>query len=1038
MWWVLRRALASRRGLALAVFVVATVTTAAAAIGPFYFRSASESILRDRLSFAAVQDVGIRLSNRSHARDDPAAVVRRTSAHLGVPFPYRRSISSLALSSTWQRADGATPPANARLLYRDGACGHLTVVAGRCPVAAGEAMVSARTAARKGDYGYDWRIGARLMLNAPAGLDADPFVFNFFPPPPPTGLPLHVVGVYRPKDASEPFWFGQNYFDAHLAQGNPPDTVDSILVAAATFTTQRKDAFANGAVDYYLDPTRVRLANEPRLRTSTAAFLAALSRSHGDWFLDTSLKKQLDIADHDRRLLAVSVLVVSLQLGLLASVILYVIVAGAAEVRGPEIALAKLRGYTAGRTAAFGMAEPVALITAAVPVGLLLAYLSVRAISAAALAPDTPVALRLPPLLAALGGWTGAVLAAGLATVGLLRRPVVEQWRHGSGGSAHARPLAVAEAALLILAITGLVELRTSGALTGTRATNPIALLAPALLIVVSSTVVIRLLSLSLRLAEPLTRAGRHVAGFLAIRQVLRRPGALRLASLLAITIGLAVFAVDASAVAGDNQRQRALTETGGDRAYPVQVDYRTNLPALLDRIDPTSRSAVAVATWLPPGGSLGTPLLAVDSRRFAAVAHWRGDFADADLPTVLRRLTAGTPAPLVLRGDAVRISATAAAGTGAPTTLAVSFGGDLPEARLGVLRSGPHDYVGRLPRCPNGCRVRAIHLEPAEGDLRGLSGTLALRTLAVRTAGVWRPVQRAFPAGGWAVSPDAAATVRVVTDATGVRYDYRSNGGPPPALERLAVPRPLPALVDRSAAGRPGLTVSQEENGSNVPVRVVARSGVLPGAGLGASMVDLAAARATFSNFDDEASYEVWVSRSAPADFRDRLEAAGLNVLAPRTVAARAAELSRTGPALGLLLYAVSALAGAILAAAATIVSLHVTARRRTGELAALGVAGAPRRTLFLTTFGEIGLALGLAGVAGVLAGVLAARLTLPAVPEFPDGLGIPPLRFWVHWLPVGLVALVVAVAVVLGALGMAGVILRRTTPSVLREPAA
>lgn len=1037
MWWILRRAVASRRGLSIAIFLVGVVTTAAAAVGPFYLRSASESILRDRLSFAAVQDVGIRISNRSHAREDPASAVDRAATG-SRPFPYRTAIQALALSGTWQRTDLATPAADVRLLYRDGACGHLILVAGRCPLAAGEAMVSARTAAPSGVYGYDWRVGTRLALAPHSVLQSDSTVFDFFPPPPPVGLPLHVVGVYRVRDAAEPYWFGQDYFDAHLSRADPPDTVDSVFVAAPTFTTLRKDVFANGTVDYYLDPSLVRLDDEHRLRTALTAFTAGLSKNHGDWFVDTALTKQLNIADHDRRLLAVSVLVVSLQLALLASVVLYVVVAGAADVRGPEIALAKLRGYTAGRTVLFGLLEPVALITLAVPVGLLLAYLSVGAISAAVLAPDTPVTLRLPPLLSALGGYAGAVLAATLATVGLLRRPVVEQWRQGTSTSTHARPLAVAEAALLVLAVAGLVELRTSGALTaGTGRTDPIALLAPALLIVVGATVAIRLLSLPLRLLEPLTRAGRHVAGFLAVRQVLRRPGALRLAGLLAITIGLAVFAVDASAVARENQQQRALTEIGGDRAFPVQVAHGANLNAVLDRIDPGRRTAVAIATWLPPGGSLGTPILAIDTARFAAVAHWRRDFANADLPTVLRRLTAGTPAPIVLRGDAVRVTATADHLTGAPTSLTLTFDGGVPDARLATVRAGTRAYAGALPACANGCRLREINLEPASADTRDLAGTIVLRRMGVRTGGSWFPVPLAFSSGGgWAAPPADAATVRVAAGAAGVRYDYRSAGGPAPPLQRLRAPRPLPAVLDRSVAGRPGRTVSEDESGGAVAVRAVARSVVLPGVGLGASMVDLDAVRSTFPDFDDEASFEIWVTPNAPADLRARLEAAGLDVLAPKTVARRAAELGRTGPALGLLLYSVSAIAGAVLAAAATIVSLHVTARRRVGELAALGVAGAARRTLFLTTFGEIGLALALAGVAGVLAGVLAARATLPAVPEFPDGLGIAPLRFAVHWVPVGLVAAVVAVGVVGGALGMAGIILRRTRPSVLREP--
>src|SRR5262249_57167978 len=107
--------------------------------------------------------------------------------------------------------------------------------------------------------------------------------------------------------------------------------------------------------------------------------------------LETGLPALLDAADHERGLLQVSTALVAAQLALLAWLVLFQVVTDAAESRGNEVALAKLRGFSGRSTVAFGLGQPLAVLVAALPVGLLVAWGAVSAMSRWVLVPGTPV-----------------------------------------------------------------------------------------------------------------------------------------------------------------------------------------------------------------------------------------------------------------------------------------------------------------------------------------------------------------------------------------------------------------------------------------------------------------------------------------------------------------------------------------------------------------------------------------------------------------------------------------------------------------------
>ena len=88
---------------------------------------------------------------------------------------------------------GAGEPVRTRLTSRDGICRHVTLRAGRCPRAAGELLVSGRTAATVG-----LRPGTAVTLRGAAAADGSRI-----------SAPATVVGVYDLADASGRYWAGR-------------------------------------------------------------------------------------------------------------------------------------------------------------------------------------------------------------------------------------------------------------------------------------------------------------------------------------------------------------------------------------------------------------------------------------------------------------------------------------------------------------------------------------------------------------------------------------------------------------------------------------------------------------------------------------------------------------------------------------------------------------------------------------------------------------------------------------------------------------
>jgi putative ABC transport system permease protein len=1035
------RALLWRRGGSLALLAVASVTTAAASLGPTYARAASESTLRDRLTTEPSDRTGLVFAatgidvSQAPAVDQERAVAPRPGSLLGYPT----SIAQVTLPS--RLAPVGRLAELSRAVWREGVCAHLVIVKGRCPAAPDEVLVSSRTAT--GVYGF--RLGGTVTLSS---LTRDVLEGGDTVQQP---VPLTVVGLYRARNLADPFWFGRQYFDAHPypGSGDGPDTVDTVFVDGGLLPTLSHPTTAEVDLDYPLQPDQVRLADETTLRREVTS--ARQQYASGGPTLATSLGAVLDAADHERSLLQVSTLLVTVQLALLAWLVLFQVMGDAAEARGNEIALAKLRGLRPRSTLAFGLGEPLAVLALAVPIGVFGAWLVTGVMAHLVLGPGTPAVLTWGSLAGAAIGFAGGAAAAALAARRVLTRPVLEQWRRVAPQRGEGVGALVADLLLVAAAVGGLVLLRRS--LTGQSEPRALALLAPGLVVLAVAVIGVRILPLLGRAALPPTRASARVGAFLAVRQVVRRPAGLRLAALLAMAIGLATFAVYGEAVAVSNRQTRAGLEVGASEVLDVQYQPGADPQRITRTVDPDGRWAMAAATWLPAGGPVTGTVVAVDSARLAAVANWPTvrsggsgavPAATASASAVGALLGPPVPAPVEFSGTSLRLSATSLArGPGPPPGVLVTVtpGERQPvQVLLGDLVPGTATYVGAVP-CASGCTLLRVQMDRPIDFFGVLRGTVLLGSVQALAGGSWQPVDTGFTrADQWRPGGPAASTSDQLTvSPAGLRDQYVSTSGYSPGVEHIDSPIPIPVVATAQGLRRdPGANpqVLQDETGTTAAYVERLTMGLVPRAGNDGVLVDLSFVRAEQPNFPNEANWQVWLSPAAPADAVQRLAAAGLLVQDIHTQQQRQTQLGRQGPALALVLLTACAVAAALLAAGATALAVAVTGRRRAYELAALRAVGVSRASLQRSCVGEQLMLLGTGLVLGVPAGLVAAHLALPSIPEYSDATAIP-LDFSLPAAALAVFVVAVALLLVVTAVVAGRVLMAHAVPSRLREVA-
>jgi hypothetical protein len=1004
------------------IFAVAVVAVAAAAAGPTYYSAAQTSILRDTLGSAPVVGRGFEVTQSgpvSGTIDGLSSEVSGVIAEgLGPGSAGMRSrmfqpqIEAIE-STAFDEAQRQAIP----LVWRSDVCSHLAV-AGSCPARRGEVIASRSLAAA-----FGLRIGQRLAV--------------------PSWGTLTITGIYTPPAGGD-YWFDRTgtYFPAEFPPGGPGArgpvvaSVDALFTVRDTLEDAPAGTQGSDVLDELLAPGAVRPGDVKRIDGAVNALINNYQLQSAQAVATSVLPSTVGAVTSAWSSLAVPVLLISAQLLGLAWLLLFLLVTDEAEARGPEVALAKLRGHGRLRTVAFGLSEPVMLLAVALPVGVLAGWGATSLLSHDLLRPGTPVAL--PPLAwaTAAAAVVGGLMAAILASRRMLSRTVVEQWRR-TGRHAAERGWVI-DAILLTAAAVGLLDLLATGTVSSAHK-NALALLVPGLLGLAVAVVASRLLPIACR---ALTAGSRGVGGlgaYLALRHVARRPGGARTTIMVATAFALATFAIAAWAVNDRNDTVLARAQVGAPYVLYVNTLPGTDLGALVDRADPSGLDAAPVVEYQ----SSSTVTMAVDPARWAKVATW----PESPPEGISKMLDPPAPLPLVLDGSSVRISAAIERLSPPGSTLVLdvdSRGATAPTpVQLGTPpASGRYIATAGLVGCP--CVLQDLTLQPPPSAFSSgpsARGTLTLAGIEVqrRPGGEWSPV----PAGladpqRWS-APGTPGLVLAGHGGLTWTFDPRGQGGDA-VLAPVDKPLPLPAVAAEAVtAGRTGPDTVAGVDGANLAVDVERVVPAVPGAPANGVLVDLDYARLAADTFvSSQATEQVWVAAAARTRIADRLQRLGVAVSATTSQAGVKSVLGRQGPGLARVLFLAEAGVAAALAAAGAILGLYLSARRRRYEYAALRVTGLRTRTLLGSLVAEqlIVLAFGLA--VGIGAGLVAVDVALRAVPEFLTVPAAPRLSY----LPppgelVGLLAAVVAV-VLAGALISGAIMIRSVRLDQLREAPA
>ena len=984
-----------RRWLSLLVLTVAVVGAAAASMGPPYAEAARTAIVRDAFRDAPSSARGLMVTYAPdpQLRVDESLIEEAT----GIP-PAFSTISGAELYSSLVK----DPINEIGVIWRDGACRHLRLVDGRCPSDVAEVVGSRITAEH-----YGWVIGDKLLIQA---LDQ-----------PRKRTPLTLTGLYEPRNPDEPYWLGLPYF---------PDTTgataidledrlfDPLFTPEETFTSTR-----GGQVRWLT--TTTLLVDLDRVSGSDAEALEdAVPRTRERMVeapRDPDVSPPIVFSDMERlagravraqATLGVPIAVVVIQLVVLSWLVLFFGIVDLVQARRTEFGLARLRGVTRPGMWRLALGETTVLLLAAIPIGVLVGRFATSAITRALFSHDIPIESGSGAWAAAAASVAGGLIAAGFAANSIALAPVGTLLRR-SRTHASDRSWIPDVVALCLIAI-GLFQL-TSREPIGSFRSDATSLLLPGLITLAAALLISRLLPWAAHAAYRRSK-GKSVGRYLAARQLARSPQTPSAVIVIVAAFGLATFAVSAWSVAQRNQLAVARAQNGAATVFVVQPPEEMSVVDLVDEIDPEGRSAAGVAVF-----ESSTRMLAVDTERLERVAYWGDDFADRPFSELLERIRPPTAPPVELSGQMLRVDVDASRVGVDNITLSATleFPNRLTPVDL-VLRptSGRTGiYEARISRdCRPSCELRALKVRSSSTvPQTAQTEELLFRSLEVRDENGWTEVDAGLDdAARWrAHVPAGQLEAGIAGSDKGLTLTFLSS------VETDAVvathPAALPALTVGSVAPDPGGNDVHGLDSQEMLVGSVGRVDGLPGADGPTAMVDHGLAEAVAYGTIPTVEHQVWAAPGAADRVRKALREQGVAVPVERTVPQLVAAFERQGPGLAMRLLLAASVAAAFLALARGVYGLYATRRRRTYEFAALSVLGVSRRTQKATLLLEQAVTLGTGAIAGAAAGMIAAAVAVPRIPQFAIRPITPPIT---NSPDMGLVLAVVAVSMVAVAL--------------------
>ncbi|HLH46544.1 MAG TPA: ABC transporter permease [Acidimicrobiales bacterium] len=968
----------------LVLLVVAAVAVAGGAAGPLFLRSADDSALvaaaRSQPSTAGIEILG-------QGGAAPYRRLRRAVAHRPGGRKDWYAPPQLTAEGEVDLSSARGLPYGGLLLSSTDLCAHVHMLEGLCPTSEGTVAVSARTA-----RALEVAVGTKLVFREPHAAGR---------------LRVSVTGVYRlPTITPAGYWDSGSAFDfGDQPKGLPPQ-VDAFLATPRTVLASASiGSLPQLLATLSVHPPGLRDGPVSALRRSVVAFRTVLE--HQGFSVSTGVLGLLGHVRSSDRTAATAAWVAALQLVVLGLLVVYLVVATAAEDRRTDVELAVRRGFARRQLVLVAIGESALLLAVAFPIGLGLTWLAVTLAARALMQPGTPVTFPLSSLAVGAAVTVGGLAAVLIATADLWRGPRRAVVRESRARSARA----AADALAVALGAAGAVAFASGGALSGRGGTNPVALIGPALLAVGAGVVGLRVAELGASATVRLTRRSTSLSTFLAARALARRrPRPLRRVLALTSAVVLVIFGVLTWSAAQANRSRVAAVQTGAQRVVDVSTRPGFDLGAAVDRADPGGHTAMAVAVVHSSSGVT----LAIQASRLAAVAAWPPHLADQPLRSIARYLSPPTVPPVTFAGDGLRATLTLPPRSPRLTLTATVYneaGQNQETLAFPTLHPGTATYTASAGGfCTTACRLLDLSPTLAPGA-RAANVSMVLRNLAV-DGDRPLPIYAGRP-GSWSAQPP---TVGVSSAAGGVRFTVPSGeiGVQGVLLAPADVPAEVPAVATRTIYD---LSATQTSNtfsvtgldGNGIDVRARVISSGLPEIGTSGVLVDLTFAQ-RLQTAPTRAQEQVWLHGPGQAAVLRRLRAEGVRLGASVTAATRLRQLGATSLAVAYDLVIGTAAVAALLALGATLFTLIAGARRRRRGLHALLVAGVPlrslRRALAAETMGVLGVALVVGGVVGYAVSALA----LGSLPLVAGGTGGVPLSRSIAGLPL------VAVLTVLG----------------------
>ena len=399
-----------------------------------------------------------------------------------------------------------------------------------------------------------------------------------------------------------------------------------------------------------------------------------------------------------------------LSLVLVALALLMRLLNAASELRVPELALASLRGVTARRLWGLGLAEPVAILLLATPLGVAfglgLSVVLVRSWLVPGLPLPLPAASWIAAVLVLLAAFAVACVAVGL----VVRESLASQLSGVRRPVAARRWSVIAQLTLVALAVAVLASKLSASGPGEPDATD---LVLPVLLAVVAGLAATRLTAVLATWWTGRSRS-KSLSGFVSSRAISRRQEGTLVILPITAAIAVAVFGAGVYDSAATWRTSVAAT------ASPAATTWSTTLSIseavdLTRRIDPDGEWLMAAASVTNPGANFSV----VDSSRLARVATWPPTWSPGrDVEQVVDDIAPDGVVPTV-QGRRISLTIDNRADMDAGLSVELRFGtraGVPQKAYLGPFPQGESTRSARLPRCADGCALEGMTLGGGAG----------------------------------------------------------------------------------------------------------------------------------------------------------------------------------------------------------------------------------------------------------------------------------------------------------------------------------